>query len=363
MEKFLARNIIAGHSQIVGIKTVHLNLPNAKHYEVHAAKNGEDVLHMETLLEGACRRKTSEVHHTSPYVMSLALLVGNGQAGHVPRTLQHILSKHQYPLSQGPVLLPIDCFSTEDKYESDPIPKSVTEVLTTKTVFSHNVSQACYEWHPTSTGVTAWGAGCEVRALVGDGLLTLAGPASVMVSMGVVYTCMNSKCVIFCPCTICLDKRKTCKHLCKTEVCKGCNCQCLDHVIKLPRTFSAKSDHYTIVTDMMTKYKHVYPYAGIPLSCASCTRDVEEHNMLHMVWHARCRFCKFHSRYHEQHSVVTMEDYKFAEKIVKNTEGRTCSFCLLKFHDSFGRKKHEDIVHKKKAGQYRCDQCEKSYTN
>ena len=133
-----------------------------------------------------------------------------------------------------------------------------------------------------------------------------------MVSMGVVYTCMKSKCVIFCLCTICLEKRKTCKHLCKTEVCKGCNSQCLDHVIKLPRTFSAKSDHYTIVTDMMTKYKHVYPYAGIPLSCASCTRDVKEHNMLHMVWHACCRFCKFHSRYQEQHSVVTMEDYKFA---------------------------------------------------
>ena len=198
--------------------------------------------------------------------------------------------------------------------------------------------------------------------MVGDGL-TLAGPASVMVSMGVVYTCMKSKCVIFCPCTICLEKRKTCKHLCKTEVCKGCNSQCLDHVIKLPRTFSAKSDHYTIVTDMMTKYKHVYPYAGIPLSCASCTRDVEEHNMLHMVWHARCRFCKFHSRYHEQHSVVTMEDYKFAEKIVKNAEGRTCSFCLLKFHDSFGRKKHEDTIHEKKAGQYGCDQCEKSFTS
>ena len=216
MEKFLARNIIAGHSQIVGIKKVHLNLPNAKHFEVHAAKNGEDVLHMETLLEGACRRKTSEVHHTSPYVMSLALLVGNGQAGHVPRTLQHILSKHQYPLSQGPVLLPNDCFSTEEKYESEPIPKSVTEVLTTKTVFSHNVSQACYEWHPTSTGVSAWGAGFEVRASVRDGL-TLACPASVMVTMGVVYTCVMSLCVIFCPCTICRGTIKTCKNCKKTD--------------------------------------------------------------------------------------------------------------------------------------------------
>ena len=206
MEKFLTRNIIAGHSQILGIKKVQLILPNAKHYALHAVKKGEDVLREETLLEGACSRKTSEVYHISPYVFSL---IGEGQ---VPRTLQHILSKNRYPLSQGPVLLPNDCFSTE-KYESEPIPKLVTEVLTSKTVFSHDVSQACYEWHPTSTGVSAWGAACEVRALVGDGL-TLAGPTSVMVSMGVVYTCMKSKCVIFCPCTICLEKRKTCKHLC-----------------------------------------------------------------------------------------------------------------------------------------------------
>ena len=233
------------------------------------------------------------------------------------------------------MLLPNECFSTE-KYESEPIPKSVTEVLTSKTVFSHDVSQACYEWHATSTGVLAWDAGCEVRA--GDGL-TLAGPASIMMSRGVVYTCKMSRCLIFCPCTICLDKRKTCKYLCKAEVCKECNSQCLDHVIKVPRTFSVKSDHYTIVTDMMTKFKHVYPYAGIPLSCASCTRDVEEHNMLHMVWHTRCRFCKFHSRYHEQLSVVTMEDYKYAEKIVNNVEAKTSSFCLLTFHDSFCRKK------------------------
>ena len=352
MEKFLARNIVAGHSPTFGPKKVHLTLPSAKHYEVYAVKNGEDVLRVENLLEDACKRKTSEMHHIEPYVMGL---------GYLSKTLHHILSRSQYPLSQGPVLLPNDCFSTANKHESEP-EKSVTEVLTTKTVFSHDVSQACHEWHPTSSGVSAWSTGCEVRALAGDGL-TLAGPASVMGSMGVVFTCMKSKCVIYCACTICLDSRKTCKKLCKAEVCKECNSQCLEHVINLPRTFSAKTDHYTIVTDMMTKYKHVYPYAGVPLSCAPCTRDVDEHNLLHMVWHARCRFCKFHSRYHEQTSVVTLDDYRFAEKIEKKTENRTCSFCLLKLNDSFCRKRHEDRVHRKKAGQYRCDQCNKSFTN
>ena len=88
MEKFLARNVVIGHSQISGLKKVQLILPNAKHYAVHAVKNGEDVLHEETLLEGAGSRKTSEVYHIVPYVSRS--LIGGGQ---VPRTLQHILSK------------------------------------------------------------------------------------------------------------------------------------------------------------------------------------------------------------------------------------------------------------------------------
>ena len=50
MEKFLSRNTIAGHSEILGIKKVQLILPNAKHYALHAVKNGEDVLREETLV-------------------------------------------------------------------------------------------------------------------------------------------------------------------------------------------------------------------------------------------------------------------------------------------------------------------------
>ena len=48
MEKFLARNAVDGHSMMLGIKNVQLILPNAKHYVVHAVKNGEDVLHKDT---------------------------------------------------------------------------------------------------------------------------------------------------------------------------------------------------------------------------------------------------------------------------------------------------------------------------
>ena len=106
MEKFLARNVVIGHSQISGLKKVQLILPNAKHYAVHAVKNGEDVLNVKNLLERACSIKLSEVFHILPYVS----LIREGQ---LPRSLQHILTKSRYPLSQGPVLLPNDCLTTE----------------------------------------------------------------------------------------------------------------------------------------------------------------------------------------------------------------------------------------------------------
>ena len=92
MEKFLARNLVVGHSPLLTGKKVQLVLPIAKHYEVHAVKNGEDELHEETLLEVASSRKKSEVCHIWQYV-SLP-----GDDGAVPRTLQLILTKTCYPL-------------------------------------------------------------------------------------------------------------------------------------------------------------------------------------------------------------------------------------------------------------------------
>ena len=107
MRKFLSQNVVIGHSQKMRIKNVQLILPKAKNFLVHAVKDGEDVLREETLIEDACNRKTSEVDHIGPYVIE------DGQVpfSHYPKTLQHILSKSTYPLSQGPVLLPNECFT------------------------------------------------------------------------------------------------------------------------------------------------------------------------------------------------------------------------------------------------------------
>ena len=348
MEKYL----IAGKSQDV-TKIAFLTFPAAKHYEVHAIKNGEPNLDVETLLGIAVSRKKSDIFHIYPEKAGKVAL---------PRTLQHVLTRYPYPLSQGPVVLPTDCLTTEN-YENDPfICKTVSEVLTAQTVFTHEETQECYEWHPTSSGVSAWGSGnpsYEVRESSGPSLI---GPASTL-KMGVMYTCQFSRCLLNCPCTICTDDRKTCKRLCKVEICRNCNAQCLEHEIKLPRLFNAVTDHYMIVTDFMNKYKHAYAYAGIPLTCISCSRDVEEHQLLHLVWHARCRYCRLQMRPVEWKSVVDIEDYEAAEKVIKNDEKRTCSFCLVQSQDSFARRKHEDTVHRKIILKYKCDQCDKSFSN
>ena len=64
-----------------------------------------------------------------------------------------------------------------------------------------------------------------------------------------------------------------------------------------------------------------------------------------------------------QKSVVTLSDYKVAEKILKSVDGQTCGFCLVQCQDSYARKKHEEVVHERKAGKFQCDQCGRSFSN
>ena len=360
MEKYLvvqnAKFVVTG-VDVANNRKFQLILPRGKHFAMHAVKSGENDDHFEDLLKIAVIRMKSGAFHMNPYCEI------NDEFVFLPRTLQQIMLKHPYPLSQGPVMLPIDCIATDD-YEQHPIPKSISEVLSAKTVFSHDESQGCYEWSPVSIGVSAWGHGPEVPGYaVRDVKFCIQGAASTK-DMGVVYTCELSQCIIRCPCNVCQDPRETCKQQCKAEVCRDCNSQCTLHEIKLARLFNCKTDHFTLVSQKMTKYQFANPYAGIPLNCDVCSKDVLEHQVLHLVWHVRCRFCRFEMRPFERKSVVSITVYKLAERIVKNLDAGTCSVCLLTCKDSNSRRKHEEIVHKGKYnGKYSCTKCEKSYSN
>ena len=64
-----------------------------------------------------------------------------------------------------------------------------------------------------------------------------------------------------------------------------------------------------------------------------------------------------------QKSVVTLSDYKVAEKILMNVDDRTCEFCLVQCQDSYARKKHEEALHERKVGKFECDQCDRGFSN
>ena len=352
-EKFVVND--SGVADKFGDSNFQLVLPRGKHFEMSAVKNGEDELKTQDMLKFAMHRNKSEAYHITPFANI------NDRFVDLPRTLQQIMSKHPYPLSQGPVQLPIDCLAMEN-YMQHPIPKSISEVLSIKTVFSHEENQGCFEWSPVSEGVSAWGRGKpshEVRDLT----FSIHGAASTM-DMGVVYTCEMAKCVIRCPCNICKDPRNTCKHQCRSEVCRDCRSQCTQHELSLSRLFDFQTDHFTMVTQKMTKYQFAVPHAGIPLDCDQCSKDVLEHQVLHMVWHVRCRFCRLEMRPFEQKPVVSITSYKLAEKVLKNLDGRTCSACLIISKDSHARRKHEETVHEGRVdGKFKCYMCNKSYSS
>ena len=161
--------------------------------------------------------------------------------------LDHIYSKHDYPLAQGPAVPPID------KEQFGSMNKSLQQVFGERTEYSHSADQECYEWIPTRIGIEAWiaaaghtGADYEVR----NSQSIIVGAAS-MRSMSVVYTCTHNRCIIHCPCNCCRDTRQSCKNICKNFPCEDCSSQCKEHTLKVSRLFDPATDHYTMVTDMI----------------------------------------------------------------------------------------------------------------
>ena len=153
----------------------------------------------------------------------------------VPRSLQQILSNQSYPLSQGPVVLPLDCATEPGLRSFTGTSKSTSEVLRERTMFSHSDSQKCYEWVPIEVGMAAF------SAKISD--MKIVGPASLM-TMGQVYCSW-----VFGTLPMsCRDQSKLCCLQCKTEVCTDCSIQCTQHYVKLPRLFNVDTDHFTIIT-------------------------------------------------------------------------------------------------------------------
>ena len=185
MEKFLVKDekfCLTGVSDKLSSRKFQLTLPRGKHFEVHAVKNCENETSVQELLKIAVNKEAYDAYHNGPFGYI------KGERVELPRTLQEILSKNPFPISQGPVMPPIDCHSTRC-FGQRTTPKSISEVLTSRTIFSHNENQSCYEWSPVSSGVSSWDPKLPTYN-VGDATFSVQGAAST-VDMGVVYSCEN----------------------------------------------------------------------------------------------------------------------------------------------------------------------------
>jgi hypothetical protein len=279
-----------------------------------------------------------------------------------PNILDHIYSKHNYPLAQGPAIPILDQgqFGTSGK--------SLQQVFADRTEYSHDSSQGCHEWITTRIGLDAWNnRDNDEEGIASYGVkdieISLEGAASMM-DMSVVYTCTLHHCVIHCPCTVCNDSRDTCRKICRDFPCEDCNSQCKEHKLKLSRLFDPATDHFTMVTDQIDCGRYVIPYAGIPRSCKDCTRDVYEHQVLHHTFHGRCRYCVLEMRpFRNLTKCVDMKSFKKSAALIKQKDERTCGYCLSKLKDTYERKAHERITHEKKSSDHQCEECGKSYTN
>ena len=353
MEKFQ----IIGNSYKETSKKYYLTLPEAKHFEHHFVAEGEDELQFDKLISKAIiRGEYICSNHLTPWVGIQKK--DKRESPHyphiytentdVPRTLQKLLQNNPYPLSQGPVILPLDC-ATEDK-------KSESEIVNAKTMFKHKESQKCFEWRPKLGGISAWGGeGNKIGYDIKDANFSIEGAASSL-EKEILYTCNFQKCIIQCPCSICTEKCRNC-----TEKHK---CQCSEHELIPPHLFQNKTHHFTMITDKIDKYRYAVPHAGIPLSCPSCTKDVLEHQTLHLIFHIKCRFCRYLLRPLEEcSSVITFKDFKKAAISVRKSDLKTCSYCFFICKDKYERINHEATIHENKPKKYKCDNCSKTYSN
>ena len=340
-------------------KPYRISLPAAKHFESLTA-NDLNLLHRQSQ-----NRSTKELEDMESEFKVLATNPSSMFKGHTlfhKLTLNNCLSKHSYPVAQGPAVPPLD-----RSYGSD------HKAFADRTEYVHS-NQECFEWLPAKIGLDIFGETVEYK--IDDEMeidavfevrkfpqLNIKGAASLK-DMSIVYTCKLQNCIVHCPCTVCMNQKGVCRGTCKQFSCQKCSTQCIQHeAIGLARQFDPFKDHLTIVTNKLKFFRYAIPYPGIPLSCEICTKDVHEHQILHHVFHLRCKFCRFEARPYEYLVNSSLKEFKEVVYFLQKKDKRTCSFCFLLLGDKYKRRNHENRIHLNVESKYKCKLCDKSYMN
>ena len=194
----------------------------------------------------------------------------------------------------------------------------------------------------------------------------IVGPATVIESNRIIYTCENHSCVFPCLCKDCV---------------LGTG-QCGEHKISHPNLFDPKEDFFIVrnadsfnincntgnitYSNSMQKGQEmvydVYKYAGIKHDCSLCSTDIFHHQAFHFVYHDSCKFCRASKhrieeiRTHDQF-LIRFENRRFEEKV-------SCHYCYKIFSSVQFKNKHVKNTHEDNDGtMFTCDTCNKKYNS
>ena len=184
----------------------------------------------------------------------------------------------------------------------------------------------------------------------------LSGPPMTL-NMKVIYPCNKSACNQDCLCPFCLlsqrcptDQHK--RHI--KDFDQGCIAQkasqCQEHWVKHPGNYDEKEDivvekniyyHNKVLVKKPRKYAaQKLTFAGIPIKCKTCCKNVETHFKQHKAIHLQCKFCL--------HQLRTAVDKNFWDTV--------CNICSKVFPDITTRQMY---FHKKThTSDWACDDCE-----
>ena len=356
-----------------------LKLPAARKYKIITPRGEADILEPAKLIRHAVQMRKQSRHKRG---LSSPVVIRGYEPVDMYNSYDKILARHPFPFFQGPLIVELDKSLNMVKKGRENVNRrtditdiSDSEIQAAKTIFVHSTSQECGKWNPLKCGLQGWGniAGSASEILSESKPYKvsrqddthLEGPASSRKNMSLLFICQLHQCVIECPCSICMNvtEKKSCSYQCRTK-CIECRYQCLEHELKLPWTFNEQTDQFTMVTSEADYFHFATPYAGIPTDCQSCSNDVAEHQILHLVVHINCKFCCQEFRPFDKEIIVTMNDFIRAENKMIYTEERTCSICFNRCPDKKSRKRHEVKAHLIQTSKtHQCQICDKRYSN
>ena len=62
-------------------------------------------------------------------------------------------------------------------------------------------------------------------------------------------------------------------------------------------------------------------------------------------------------------SETSLAKFKVSVELNNYTDNRTCAWCLIKLPDYYARKKHEEHLHAGKEKNFKCQECNKEFSN